>query len=305
MLRVEEILRRPPPTPIPVELLMAAAAARCSVRASPHRQGQPCRRDAIRSHEQREHRPCSLCRGASARWASVIDRTLPAAACGNRDSARDRPARLRRLRAARRHPSRHLRHQAAARGACTARARRCPVARARRIRSRQRIGRPVPRARPGSIPRAPAQAAGLARAAFLAAALDGPNAPPPDLVEVLAGVEADRKAVNALPVGPDKEQARKALAARGNESAYRANRSLLLRALYSPAQLRNRWSGSGSITSAYFSRRRSCAGSSATTRSSDQTARARPIPGPRTRDARTPGHAAVSRQRPERRRPRQ
>jgi uncharacterized protein (DUF1800 family) len=54
----------------------------------------------------------------------------------------------------------------------------------------------------------------------------------------LADVNARYKAINALPDGPDKEQARKALNDDGNKLAYEAIRRDLLRAVYSPSQLR-------------------------------------------------------------------
>jgi len=47
-----------------------------------------------------------------------------------------------------------------------------------------------------------------------------------------------RKSINAMADGPDKEQARKLLNDEGGQSAYRAIRLQLLRAVYSPAQLR-------------------------------------------------------------------
>jgi uncharacterized protein (DUF1800 family) len=56
-------------------------------------------------------------------------------------------------------------------------------------------------------------------------------------VQLLAGVNAQYKVINAMPDGPDKEQARKALNEHGNQLAYEASRRDLLRAVYSPAQL--------------------------------------------------------------------
>jgi uncharacterized protein (DUF1800 family) len=56
-------------------------------------------------------------------------------------------------------------------------------------------------------------------------------------VQLLAGVNAQYKVINAMPDGPDKEQARKALNDHGNQLAYEASRRDLLRAVYSPAQL--------------------------------------------------------------------
>jgi uncharacterized protein (DUF1800 family) len=58
-----------------------------------------------------------------------------------------------------------------------------------------------------------------------------------DPVQAIAGINAQYKVINAMPDGPDKEQARKALNDRGNKLAYEAIRRELLRAVYSPAQL--------------------------------------------------------------------
>lgn len=58
-----------------------------------------------------------------------------------------------------------------------------------------------------------------------------------DPAQWLAGLNARRKAINAMSDGPDKEQARKAFNDRGNKLAYEAIRRDLLRAVYSPAQL--------------------------------------------------------------------
>ena len=58
-----------------------------------------------------------------------------------------------------------------------------------------------------------------------------------DPAKWLADVNAQYKTINAMPDGPDKEQARKALNDRGNRLAYEAIRRELLRAVYSPAQL--------------------------------------------------------------------
>jgi len=58
-----------------------------------------------------------------------------------------------------------------------------------------------------------------------------------DPAKWLADVNAQYKAINAMPDGADKEQARKALNDRGNRLAYEAIRRDLLRAVYSPAQL--------------------------------------------------------------------
>ena len=53
----------------------------------------------------------------------------------------------------------------------------------------------------------------------------------------LADINAQYKVINAMPDGPDKEQARKVLNDRGNRLGYEAVRRDLLRAVYSPAQL--------------------------------------------------------------------
>jgi uncharacterized protein (DUF1800 family) len=55
---------------------------------------------------------------------------------------------------------------------------------------------------------------------------------------VLAALQQRRRTLNALPDGPDKEQARRALNDEGNQAAYRAVRLQLTRSLYSPQQLR-------------------------------------------------------------------
>ena len=56
-------------------------------------------------------------------------------------------------------------------------------------------------------------------------------------LRVLADVNAQNKTINAMPDGPDKEQARKTLNDRGNKLAYETVRRDLLRAVYSPSQL--------------------------------------------------------------------
>ena len=58
-----------------------------------------------------------------------------------------------------------------------------------------------------------------------------------DPLRSLAAVNAQYKAINAMPDGPDKEQVRKAINEQGNKMAYEAARRDLLRAVYSPAQL--------------------------------------------------------------------
>ena len=59
-----------------------------------------------------------------------------------------------------------------------------------------------------------------------------------DPVRAIADTNAERKAANAMPDGPDREAARRALNERGNRLAYEAVRSELLRATYSPDQLK-------------------------------------------------------------------
>jgi uncharacterized protein (DUF1800 family) len=79
----------------------------------------------------------------------------------------------------------------------------------------------------------------------------GEDLPPPVAAEIrelnadrsgreqrLQTLQERRKAINALPDGPDKEQARKLLNEEGGRFAYQAIRLELLRAVYSPAQLR-------------------------------------------------------------------
>ena len=59
-----------------------------------------------------------------------------------------------------------------------------------------------------------------------------------DAAATLKSLHERRTALNALPEGAEKEQARKALNDEGNRLAYQAIRLQLLRAMYSPAQLR-------------------------------------------------------------------
>lgn len=59
-----------------------------------------------------------------------------------------------------------------------------------------------------------------------------------DPAATLADIRARYQAINAMPDGPDKAAARKALGERGSELAYEAIRSELLRATYSTAQLK-------------------------------------------------------------------
>ena len=93
----------------------------------------------------------------------------------------------------------------------------------------------------------------LGPAAFLEAQLGAASAALPAAVEaqiqnleishadparLLADLAEERKRINALPDGPDQVEARKALNEHGNKLAYEAARRHLLRAIYSPAQLR-------------------------------------------------------------------
>jgi uncharacterized protein (DUF1800 family) len=59
-----------------------------------------------------------------------------------------------------------------------------------------------------------------------------------DPARAIAEVNARYKSLNAIPDGPEKEAARKAINDQGNKLAYEAVRSELLRATYSPAQLK-------------------------------------------------------------------
>ncbi len=63
-----------------------------------------------------------------------------------------------------------------------------------------------------------------------------------DAAQLLAATNAEYKRINSLADGPEKEDARKALNERGNALAYEAARRELLRAIYSPAQLREQLS---------------------------------------------------------------
>jgi uncharacterized protein (DUF1800 family) len=65
-----------------------------------------------------------------------------------------------------------------------------------------------------------------------------PSAAPPDTGQVLSTLRQQRQALNALPDGPERDAARKALNEEGNRQAYQAIRLQLLRALYSPGQVR-------------------------------------------------------------------
>jgi len=59
-----------------------------------------------------------------------------------------------------------------------------------------------------------------------------------DGAQLLAAVMVEQKRINALPDGPDKQAARQALGDQGNQLVYEARRRELLRAIYSPAQLK-------------------------------------------------------------------
>jgi uncharacterized protein (DUF1800 family) len=59
-----------------------------------------------------------------------------------------------------------------------------------------------------------------------------------DAVRLVMGIAAEQKRINALPEGPDKQAARQKLNEQGNQAAYEARRRELLRAIYSPAQLK-------------------------------------------------------------------
>jgi uncharacterized protein (DUF1800 family) len=92
----------------------------------------------------------------------------------------------------------------------------------------------------------------LGRARYLERQLDGQGEMPPAVAAQLAALEvehidpapaialvnAQHKSVNAMPDGADKEAARKAINDRSNKLAYEAVRGEILRATYSPAQLK-------------------------------------------------------------------
>jgi uncharacterized protein (DUF1800 family) len=59
-----------------------------------------------------------------------------------------------------------------------------------------------------------------------------------DGAQLLVTVVAEQKRINALPDGPDKQAARQALNEQGNQVIYETRRRELLRAIYSPAQLK-------------------------------------------------------------------
>jgi uncharacterized protein (DUF1800 family) len=81
------------------------------------------------------------------------------------------------------------------------------------------------------------QAQGARLPAPIGAQIDALQVSHLDAEQVLADLGAQRKTINAMPDGPDKEQARKSLNDAGNKLAYEAARRDLLRAVYSPAQL--------------------------------------------------------------------
>jgi uncharacterized protein (DUF1800 family) len=72
----------------------------------------------------------------------------------------------------------------------------------------------------------------------IAAAIESLEVTHADALQLLIEVNAQNKAINAMPDGADKDQARKALNERGNKLAYEAARRELLRAVYSPSQLK-------------------------------------------------------------------
>ncbi|HEY6456747.1 MAG TPA: DUF1800 domain-containing protein, partial [Steroidobacteraceae bacterium] len=59
-----------------------------------------------------------------------------------------------------------------------------------------------------------------------------------DAAHIVQSIAAEQKRINALPEGPDKRAARQKLNEQGNQAAYEARRRELLRAIYSPAQLK-------------------------------------------------------------------
>ena len=59
-----------------------------------------------------------------------------------------------------------------------------------------------------------------------------------DAERLFIGIALKQKRINALPDGPDKQAARQKLNDQGNQAAYEARRRELLRAIYSPAQLK-------------------------------------------------------------------
>ncbi|HTC45131.1 MAG TPA: DUF1800 domain-containing protein [Steroidobacteraceae bacterium] len=61
---------------------------------------------------------------------------------------------------------------------------------------------------------------------------------PIDAEHLFVGITLEQRRINALPEGAEKQDARKRLNDQGNQAAYEARRRELLRALYSPAQLK-------------------------------------------------------------------
>jgi uncharacterized protein (DUF1800 family) len=59
-----------------------------------------------------------------------------------------------------------------------------------------------------------------------------------DAPQLFVDVALEQKRINTLPDGPDKQAARQKLNEQGNQAAYEARRRELLRAIYSPAQLK-------------------------------------------------------------------
>ena len=59
-----------------------------------------------------------------------------------------------------------------------------------------------------------------------------------DAAQLVLSIAAEQKRINALPEGPEKQAARQKLNEQGNQAAYEARRRELLRAIYSPAQLK-------------------------------------------------------------------
>jgi uncharacterized protein (DUF1800 family) len=59
-----------------------------------------------------------------------------------------------------------------------------------------------------------------------------------DAARLVISIAAEQKRINALPEGSDKQAARQKLNEEGNQAAYEARRRELLRAIYSPAQLK-------------------------------------------------------------------
>ena len=72
----------------------------------------------------------------------------------------------------------------------------------------------------------------------IATQIDGLEVTRLDPVQTLQRVAGEYRRINALPDGEAKEQARKSLNEEGNRMAYQARRRELLRAIYSPDQLR-------------------------------------------------------------------